>query len=101
MALSQSIYSLQIKSAGCCHRAVNTKHNICTIVDQRRRRLADVVQMLCKCFVFAGQTASCDISFHHNMSIIYSSVEFDYILLCKRLIIHEKGDIAEACYEQF
>ena len=25
------------------------------MLDQRRRRWADVVQMLCKCFVFAGQ----------------------------------------------
>ena len=35
----------------------NTKHlyNICTKLDQRRRRWADVVQMLYKCFVFAGQ----------------------------------------------
>ena len=35
---------------------VNTKHlyNICTLWDQHRRRWADVVQMLCKCFVFAG-----------------------------------------------
>ena len=34
----------------------NTKHlyNICTMLDQRRRRWANVVQMLCKCFVFAG-----------------------------------------------
>ena len=34
----------------------NTKHlyNICTMLDQRRRRWADVVQMLYKCFVFAG-----------------------------------------------
>ena len=37
-----------------------SKHNtylyiICTMLDQRRRRWADVVQMLCKyCFVFAG-----------------------------------------------
>ena len=33
----------------------NTKHlyDICTMLDQRRRRLADVVQMLYKCFVFA------------------------------------------------
>ena len=29
-------------------------HNICTMLDQRRRRWADVVQMLYKCFVFAG-----------------------------------------------
>ena len=35
---------------------ISTKHlyNIFTMLDQRRRRLADVVQMLCKCFVFAG-----------------------------------------------
>ena len=35
----------------------NTKHlyNICTMLDQRRRRWADVVQMLYKCFVFAGE----------------------------------------------
>ena len=35
----------------------NTKHvySICTMLDQRRK--ADVVQMLYKCFVFAG-TAS-------------------------------------------
>ena len=34
----------------------NTKHlyNICTMLDQRRRRWADVVQMLYKCFVFVG-----------------------------------------------
>ena len=38
---------------------VNTKHlyNICTTLDQRRRRWADVVQMLYKCFVFAGKLA--------------------------------------------
>ena len=29
-------------------------YNICTMLDQRRRRWADVVQMLDKCFVFAG-----------------------------------------------
>ena len=34
----------------------NTEHlyNICTMLDQRRRRWADIVQMLYKCFVFAG-----------------------------------------------
>ena len=34
----------------------NTTHlyNICTMLDQRRRRWADVVQMLYKCVVFAG-----------------------------------------------
>ena len=38
--------------------AYNGKHkhlyNICTMLDQRRRRWAAVVQMLYKCFVFAG-----------------------------------------------
>ena len=34
----------------------NAKHlyNICTMLDQRRRRWADIVQILYKCFVFAG-----------------------------------------------
>ena len=34
----------------------NTKHlyNICTMLVQHLRRWANVVQMLCKCFVFAG-----------------------------------------------
>ena len=37
----------------------NTKHlhNICTMLDQRLRRWADVVQMLYKCFVFAGNSS--------------------------------------------
>ena len=40
----------------------NTKHlyNICTMLDQRRRRWADVVQMLYKCFVFAGYISVAD-----------------------------------------
>ena len=44
---------------------VYTKHlyNISTMLDQRRRRLADVVQMLYKCVVFAG---SC-VHNHHNI----------------------------------
>ena len=38
---------------------VNTKHfyNICTMLDQRRRRWDDVVQMLYKCFEFAGNSS--------------------------------------------
>ena len=34
----------------------NTKHlyKMCSMFDQRRKRRADVVQMLYKCFVFAG-----------------------------------------------
>ena len=31
---------------------------ICTMLDQRRRRWADIVQMLCKCFVFAVSSLS-------------------------------------------
>ena len=39
---------------------VKTKHlyNICTMLDQRRRRWTDVVQMLYKCCVFAGSAAN-------------------------------------------
>ena len=38
---------------------VNTKHlyNICTMLGQRRRRWPNVVQMLYKCFVFAGNSS--------------------------------------------
>ena len=35
-------------------------YNICTMLDQLRRRWADVVQMLCKCFVFAPQSCRQD-----------------------------------------
>ena len=40
------------------HIPANIKYlyNICTLLDQRRRRWVDVVQMLYKCFVFAGCT---------------------------------------------
>ena len=31
---------------------------ICTMLAQRQRRWSDVVQMLCKCFVFAGKVMS-------------------------------------------
>ena len=39
---------------------VSTKHlhNICTMMDQRRKLWGDVVQMLYKCFVFAGRCES-------------------------------------------
>ena len=39
-----------------CFIPVNTKHlyNMFTMVDQRRRRWSDIVNMLYKCFVFAG-----------------------------------------------
>ena len=39
----------------CSHVPVNTNHlhNICIMLGQRRRRWADFVQMLYKCFVFS------------------------------------------------
>ena len=55
-ALDEGVYALYRNSKVMWHDPVNTKHlyNICTMLDQRRRRWADVVQMLYKCFVFAG-----------------------------------------------
>ena len=48
---------------------VNTKHlyNICTMLDQRRRRWADVAQMSCKCFVFTGME-------HARITVFWLSV---------------------------
>ena len=42
------------------HNENPTKHlySICAMLDQRRRRWADVIQMLCKCFVFVGNFGS-------------------------------------------
>ena len=34
-------------------------YNICTMLNQRRRRWADVVQKLYKCFMFAGLAETC------------------------------------------
>ena len=54
-------------SAPCVRRVVsatpaNKKHlyniNICTISAQRLRRWSNIVQMLYKCFVFAGTLSS-------------------------------------------
>ena len=39
-----------------CWAALNPV-NICTMLDQRQRRWADVVQMLYKCYVFAGNSS--------------------------------------------
>ena len=49
-----------------CSNPVNTKYlyDICTMLDQRRRRWADVVQMLYTCFVFAGKTGRYEL--HQN-----------------------------------
>ena len=43
-------------NSGCQVYPANTKHlyNICTLLDQRRRRWGDVVKLLYKYFVFAG-----------------------------------------------
>ena len=61
---------------------VNTKHlcNICTMLDQRRRRWAEVVQMLHKCFVFAGDVPRrtflycnpCGANFFYRVGDIFS-----------------------------
>ena len=54
-----------LKNGICYLIPVNTKHlyNICRMLDQRRRRWADVVQMLYKCFVFAGMHNYCFITY--------------------------------------
>ena len=43
---------------------VNTGYlyNICTMLDQRRRRWSDVVRMEFKCFVFSGKSGNEDSS---------------------------------------
>ena len=42
-------------------------YNICTMLDQRRRRWAGVAQMLYKCFVFAGVLISyLSLFYFHN-----------------------------------
>ena len=49
---------MQTSYEWCNGTPVNTTHlglyNICTMLKQRRRRWADVVQMLYRCLVFAG-----------------------------------------------
>ena len=51
---------------------VNTKqlYNICTMLDQRQRRWVDVVQMLYKCFVFAGMSRGTSIIMRKNLGSI-------------------------------
>ena len=50
---------------------VNTKHlyNVCAMLDQRRRRWADVVQMLYKYFVLAGFALREQVSYRLRMVI--------------------------------
>ena len=64
---------------GAAFNPVNTKYlyNICTMLGQSRRRWADIVQMLYKCFVFAGNSSWSGIADvlatitrrHHPMSV--------------------------------
>ena len=44
------------------------------MLDQRRRRWADVVQMLCKCFVFAGLTTA-DVAYSLNRKQVLLAAE--------------------------
>ena len=62
-----------------CPANTNNLYNICTMLDQRRRRWADVVQLLYKCFVLAvfslhcynhGEYFLCDKSSHRAHDII-------------------------------
>ena len=50
----ESVWFVVDTNSSACK--ANTKHlfDICAMLDQRRRRWADVAQMLHKCFVFAG-----------------------------------------------
>ena len=53
---------------------------MCTMLDQRRRRLANVVQMIYKCFVFAGHlviSSVADINAVNLYSIGYYMPELD------------------------
>ena len=49
---------------------VNAKHlyNICTMLDRRRRRWADVEQLLYKCVLFAGSAHRSIVFLTKNMS---------------------------------
>ena len=61
---------------------VNTKilYNICTMLDQRRRRWADVVQMLYKCFVSAGKAVPA-----HLRIKLFMSFGFAQLIIIKKL----------------
>ena len=51
--------SMSVERATSKHKTfLQHLHNICTMLDQRRRRWADVVQMIYKCYVFAGMGPS-------------------------------------------
>ena len=62
---SATLYQHQTSTGSTPHvcwaafNLVKAKHlyNFCTMLDQRRRRWADVVQMLYKCFIFARSSS--------------------------------------------
>ena len=71
---------IEVKKYKIKSSPVNAKHlySICTMLDQRRRRWAGVVQMLYKCFVFAGNVLSASsgitntltLTLHHDVNNI-------------------------------
>ena len=54
------LYAIKLYAIKLYAIPANTKHsyNICTMLDQRRRRWVYAVQMLCKCLVVAGIVAN-------------------------------------------
>ena len=68
----------------------NTKHlfTICAMLDQRRRRWADVVRMLYKCFVLAGMLARANVADIHDATIC--RFIFLFILLWTTLLSHRQ-----------
>ena len=52
------IFPMAVSSLVEAPCSISKKHlyNICTMLDQRRRRWADIVRMLYKCFVFDGSS---------------------------------------------
>ena len=54
--MSGQYRSINTTPASVSSFPANTKHlhNICTMLNQRLRRWSNIVQMLCRCFVFTG-----------------------------------------------
>ena len=62
-----------------CPVNIKQLYKICTMLDQRRRRWAGVVQMLYKCFVFAGLQINCEenmYSFQMNNTCLINMTTF-------------------------
>ena len=60
----------------CIQMSTKQLYNLCTMLDQRRRRWADVVQMLYKCYVFAGMYV------HVRYIVARQTRDVDTILCC-------------------